>query len=891
MIRGYNVVAKIVTGINDFATMHPELLDVWDYIKNSDICPEKVGCASKTKVWWKCSLGHSYETSIDLKSRGFGCPYCSNHRVLQGFNDFATTNEELLSEWDYRKNSVSPHDITGGSGEKVWWICAVCGHEWIAQVQRRTSGGGCPECSKKSRGKIKRKSAVIKVGAFSHTNPELLKEWDYDTNAAIGIVPDEVTAGTHQKVNWICGKCNSRWMASIASRARGTGCPKCGLDKAPVLRMRSIVNAKGSIFDVHPELKSEWDNQMNESEGISSELITAGSDQLVWWICDKGHSYKLRVCHKVNGIGCSICARERMTSFPEQCLFFYLKKIFSDTVNGARNLITPYELDIYIPTMKTAIEYDGQAWHKDNAKDLQKNKLCQEKGIRLFRVRESECPDIPLEGDVEIFRYVYGNIKELEDIIREIISRLSSADTDVDIERDSAEIYEQYVLIEKSKSIAVVKPELLLEWNSDRNGNLRPDRVSYGTRKKIWWICDRKHEWKASVSDRVRGNGCPFCSNKKLLQGFNDLQTTHPELAVEWNHKRNERQPSDYINGASDKVWWICSKGHEWCTTINSRVRTQAGCPKCGRRLVEPGFNDFATTHPELLSEWNYEKNSAQGLAPSEVMAGQRKRVWWICPMGHDYEANIIDRVRGCGCSVCAGKKVLAGINDLATLSPHILKEWSSRNSALPTEITAKSNKKVWWVCKEGHEWQASVADRTRIDGKASGCPVCCGKKVMKGYNDLATTDSDLLSEWNWDKNQTVQPTDFTRGSSKKVWWICKEGHEWEAVISSRSAGRGCPICGIAKMSTNRSANILANRGSFADNHPELLSEWNYEKNTVLPSQITGGSHEKVWWNCNTCGYEWLDTISHRISGRTCALCRKKIGMQKANKNKENLNK
>lgn len=103
----------------------------------------------------------------------------------------------------------------------------------------------------------------------------------------------------------------------------------------------------------------------------------------------------------------------------------------------------------------------------------------------------------------------------------------------------------------------------------------------------------------------------------------------------------------------------------------------------------------------------------------------------------------------------------------------------------------ANSHKKMWWKCNKGHEWQATIASRN----KGSGCPYCAGKKVLKGYNDLQTVNPTLASEQNYGKNGNLVPDKLTANSSKKVWWKCEKGHEWEAQVYNRNNGRGCPYC------------------------------------------------------------------------------------------------
>ena len=108
-----------------------------------------------------------------------------------------------------------------------------------------------------------------------------------------------------------------------------------------------------------------------------------------------------------------------------------------------------------------------------------------------------------------------------------------------------------------------------------------------------------------------------------------------------------------------------------------------------------------------------------------------------------------------------------------------------------PKTLTLGNNKKAWWKCNKGHEWQATIANRNY----GYGCPYCAGKKVLKGYNDLQTINPKLASEWNYEKNMELTPSDVTPGSKRKVWWKCANGHEWQAVIANRNKGCGCPYC------------------------------------------------------------------------------------------------
>ena len=153
-------------------------------------------------------------------------------------------------------------------------------------------------------------------------------------------------------------------------------------------------------------------------------------------------------------------------------------------------------------------------------------------------------------------------------------------------------------------------------------------------------------------------------------------------------------------------------------------------------------------------------------------------------------------RAGGAGCPYCAGKLVVPGENDLASANPRLAAEWNGeRNGSLtPEQVTPYSNRRVWWRCPAGHEYQAAVSARA---SSGSGCPYCAGRKVLPGFNDLATVEPRIAAEWARELNGALTPEQVTAGSHKKVWWRCAEGHVWRAIVYSRAgkAKTGCPVC------------------------------------------------------------------------------------------------
>lgn len=338
-------------------------------------------------------------------------------------------------------------------------------------------------------------------------------------------------------------------------------------------------------------------------------------------------------------------------------------------------------------------------------------------------------------------------------------------------------------------------PELTRQWHPTKNQGLDPATISPSSNQRVWWRCEKGHEWRAVVYLRTRINtGCPICAGKQIMPGVNDLQSQYPNLMREWHQTKNHGlDPAKISAHSHQKAWWQCEKGHEWQAQIKSRVNG-SGCPICANRRILPGFNNLATTHPELVKEWNYEKNGV--LKPEQVLSGSVKKVWWRCEQGHEWDAGIHSRSIGNGCPICSGKKIVAGTNDLPTLYPEVAKEWDSeKNGSLsPTQLGGSSNRRVWWKCSLGHSYRAVIASRTAGE---TGCPYCSGKRVLAGFNDLATVEPQIAAQWHPTMNAPLIPEQVTRGSTKRVWWICDEGHVWKAPVYSRTGKRrhGCPYC------------------------------------------------------------------------------------------------
>ncbi len=682
-----------------YISENPRLMEEWNWKKNAEFDPNKLSCNSNRKVWWKCSRGHEWQTIISNRNNGTGCPYCADKKVLKGYNDLQTVNPVLVKEWNFEKNNeLTPTQVMPNSHIKAWWKCNK-GHEWQATIGSRNNGNGCPYCSGRY--------AVRGQNDLQTVNPFLSKEWNYEKNN--GVTPMDIMPNSGKKVWWKCSK-GHEWQATIVNRNKGNKCPYCAGNK--------VLRGYNDLQTVNPTLAKEWNYEKNN--GLVPADVTPNSDKKVWWKCTKGHEWQTRISHRNNGIGCPVCNSERNTSFPEYALSFYCEKYGLDVIHPYKE--KGYELDIYIPSKKIAIEYDGYYWHKNKMKqDLDKNSKCKIDGIKLYRIRE----ELPPLNDSSLDYIVQKNQKDLSIILKKVLSKIIGTNIDINLERDLVAIENLREFTEKGNSLLFSNMKISNEWNYEKNGTLKPEYFASNSHKRVWWICHQGHEWQATINSRNRGNGCPYCSGRLAVKGENDLQTVNPILAKEWNlEKNNGLKPRDVLPNSDKKVWWKCTKGHEWQASISHR-NSGRGCPYCVGKKVLKGYNDLQTANPILAKEWNYEKNDS--IKPEHFTACSGQKVWWKCTKGHEWQATINNRNKGRGCPYCSGHFPVKGENDLQTVNPSLAEEWNYEKNygLIPMDVLPNSNKKVWWKCSKGHEWEAIIGSRNQ----GHGCPQCAKEK------------------------------------------------------------------------------------------------------------------------------------------------------------------
>lgn len=557
------------------------------------------------------------------------------------------------------------------------------------------------------------------------------------------------------------------------------------------------VTEYNNLAACYPDIAAQWDWDKNGA--LRPEKFLPGSGKKVWWKCACGHEWNTAIYHRTEGHGCKICENRRAK----------VVQGVNDLATKDPELAAQWDDEKNAPLTASDVTAYSQAkaWWRCEKGHSWRNTVSH-------RYQGEGCP------------YCSGNH-----------------------------------ILAGFNDIVTLGADFLDEWDYEKNSDVSPSEVGPGTVKKIWWRCSEGHSWQAPVYSRTAGNGCPFCAGNTLVPGENDLLSSAPELAAEWDYEKNSVGPDKVSRTSAKKFWWICPKGHSYRSSPGSRSRG-CGCIYCCGKKVLPGFNDLKSQYPDIMEQWDWENNP--GLDPAQMTHAHHEKVWWKDSLGHRWKATIANRTQGCGCPYCAGREVLKGFNDLMTLRPDIADEWDhDRNGLLrPDEVTAGSNLNVWWRCQTGHSYRSKVSSRT---GKGNGCPYCVNKKVLRGFNDFATYHPELLSEWDEDRNGGKMPWDYVYGSHKKAWWICPKGHEYRQSLIDRHRGIGCPYCA--------GVSVLFGFNDLKTRTPWIAESWDYERNHgIRPEDVFPNSNRKFWWKCEN-GHRWRASAEARQIGAGCPYC------------------
>ena len=337
--------------------------------------------------------------------------------------------------------------------------------------------------------------------------PDIANEWNYEKNN--GVTPSDVISKTGKVFWWICPK-GHEYEARVSSRVSGRGCPYCSnWNKIPVIGVNDLATT-------NPDILEFWDYKKNLD--IKPTDISYGSRKKVWWVCKNGHSFKSVVQSFVSKRGCPICNKSMKSSFPEQAIYYYVKKEFPDAINGYKEIFNrTMELDIFIPSLKVGIEYDGKAYHnkKTMEKDYRKFEICKQNKIILIRIREmSQASGISVDWHHKIDIPI-ANSDWLNWAIHELLFHLDK-DVYPDVEKDRNNIMSQ--LDKRKINLLNSFPEIAKEWDYIKNDPLLPENVSPNSKILVWWSCPDCHlSYQRTITSRthLKSISCPRCKERK----------------------------------------------------------------------------------------------------------------------------------------------------------------------------------------------------------------------------------------------------------------------------------------------------------------------------------------------------------------------------------------
>lgn len=570
-----------------------------------------------------------------------------------------------------------------------------------------------------------------------------------------------------------------------------------------------MINSEESLAKLNPELAAQWHPTKN---GILTPFVVSNkSSDSVWWKCPLGedHEWKARIAHRNNGIGCPICSNRKIVK--SNCLATLNPQLAQEWHPTMNESLTPY--DVGIGSSK-------KVWWK-----CFKGEDHEWKTSIVHRSNGKGCP-------------ICSGHK-----------------------------------VAKSTSLAILKPELVKEWHPTKNGDLKPQDISPGSSRKVWWKCSKneEHEWEALVSNRSKGSGCAVCVNQVVVDS-NCLANVYPELAKEWHPTKNvDLTPFDVTFGSNKKVWWKCSKGkdHEWKTSPSIR-RLGTGCPFCTNpssspelrilselralfktvehRVIIDGF-EVDVFIPEFKIGIEYDgKFWHQNKQPQDLKKNNALR----------NKINLI-RVRDKGLSRLTDDDIKQTttkitVDTIKSILQRILILKKIESAEVLKRIEGYLNTENWIATEE---FQKLFAEKNHI----------------KLEESIANLFPKISEEWHPTLNEPLLPEYFSPGSNKKVWWKCSKNkeHEWETQINHRCLkNSGCPICSNKK---------IIESNSLATLNPELAKEWHPTKNGKLtPNDVGIGSNKKVWWQCKKDReHEWRTSVNHRSDrGNGCPICNNK---------------
>lgn len=476
------------------------------------------------------------------------------------------TNEDFVQRLSIKNPNIEPLEEYKGGHVNILCRCKACKHEWMVRPSNLLSGKGCPLCAIKRNTLRQTKSHEDFLLELAKNNPNVDALGQYQN--------------TNSKILFRCKRCAYEWNAKPGHILDGHGCPLCGgsmrkdndtflaqLAKInPMIEpLEPYINARKKILCRCSHCNGEWH---------------ATPDKLL------------------QGNGCPTCDKRNKTSFPEQAIYYYLKRALLDVENAHLLPNTRKSIDVFLPSLNIGIEYDGY-WHKNKAEDdAVKYHICKGQNILLYRIRDELLPQIDGIADRVYIRHEPYNFRTLDDVLVDLFSELGLS-IDVNTLGDAAGIREQYFNELVGNSLAAVYPKVAIEWHTEKNGTITPKMVSYGSNERCWWQCSTcQHEWMAAVADRtVGGKSCPRCAQNQRAQ---KLKKNHEVFVEQLKEINPNLEPLEKYRTTHKNILMRCKVcGNEWPAAPANLLRGR-DCPICSRKR---GYAKMAETKRRYWQE------------------------------------------------------------------------------------------------------------------------------------------------------------------------------------------------------------------------------------------------------------------------------------------------
>lgn len=297
-------------------------------------------------------------------------------------------------------------------------------------------------------------------------------------------------------------------------------------------------------------------------------------------------------------------------------------------------------------------------------------------------------------------------------------------------------------------------PHLIDEWDFYKNKDIELNLITYGSKKKYWWICPKcESSYDDSAESKGLGRNCPYCAGKRVNH-TNSLASLRPDLAEQWHERLNgELTQHDITLKSNKKYWWYCKECESDYDMPAIHKSRDIGCPYCsGRRVLKE--KSLAVLRPDLIKEWDFEKNVKD---PYETSPNSHQKAHWKCELGHEWEAVVKSRnLVGAKCPYCSSRKVLAGYNDLWTTNSELAKLLANPEDGYRFMQWSKDS--VDWKCSD---CQIIIKNKKIRDINSDGlsCPRCSDgismcEKIMYNFLSQLNVDIETQKTFNWSESR-----------------------------------------------------------------------------------------------------------------------------------------